>query len=299
MSAARLASFEPQQPRTTLTPRSKTRAHPLRDRANLRLDVTMVIVPVTVTDAADRPLIDLPRERFRIFEDNIEQKISSFGAEDGPVSVGFVIDASSSMKGRMPASILAIQEFLKDTTPGDEFSLVRFSDQPDLVTAFTQDPNEILSALSRVQSAGWTALNDAICFGMQRMKTARNVRRALVVLTDGGDNNSRYSEWEVRNLARESDVRVYSIGILENPRLLDHLAADTGGRTFPVHKLDELPEVAARLSRDLRSQYLIGYSSSNEQNDGKYRRVRVELAEPKRDVPLKVHWRQGYFAPPD
>jgi Ca-activated chloride channel family protein len=120
-----------------------------------------------------------------------------------------------------------------------------------------------------------------------------------VVVNDGGDNNSRYSESEVRNLARESDVRVYSIGILEKVRLLDHLAADTGGRTYPVHKLDDLPEIAQLLSRDLRSQYLIGYSSSNRQNDGKYRRVRVELVQPSRDVPLKVHWRQGYFALPD
>jgi len=259
----------------------------------------MVLVPVTVMDATDQPVLDLQPDRFRLFEDNVEQKIASVTFEEGPVSIGFLFDASSSMKNRMTASLKAIEQFLKTTTKGDEFSLIRFSDQPAVVTGFTQDPNEILGPLSAMQPLGWTALHDAIVLGVQRMKAAKNSRRALVVLTDGGDNNSRYSEGELRSLVRESDVRIYSIGLFERPRLLESLAADTGGRSFWVHKLDDLPNAVARLSRELRSEYVLGYSSSNGQSDGKYRKVRVELVETLRRMPLNVFWRRGYFAPGD
>jgi VWFA-related protein len=262
------------------------------------MDVSLVLVPVTVMDAADRPVLDLPRDRFRIFEDNVEQQITSFAFEDGPVSVCFVFDASSSMKNRMSASTVAIERFLKMAIPGDEFSLVRFSDRPELVTGFTADAGEILSSVASVQPAGWTALHDAILLAAQQMKTARNARKALVVLTDGADNNSRYTVKEVQSLVRESDVRVYSIGIFERPHLLEDLAADSGGRSFWVHKLKDLPDIIERLAREARSEYVLGYFSTNSQNDGKFRRVRVELVESVRRI-LAVHWRGGYYAPAD
>jgi len=259
----------------------------------------MVLVPVTVTDPTDRPVLDLARERFRVFEDNVEQQIASFMFEDGPVSIGFVFDASSSMKNRMTASHDAIRQFLNTTSPDDEFSLVQFSDKPELITDFTRNADDILRAVAGVQPAGWTALNDSIVLAAQQMRHARNKRRALIVLTDGDDNNSRYTEREVRSIVRESDVRVYSIGLMERPRLLADLAADSGGRAFRVHNLKELPDVIDRLGRELRSEYMLGYVSTNAQNDGKFRKVRVELVESLRRIPLSLRFRSGYYAPAD
>jgi VWFA-related protein len=288
-----------QEPKVSITPRNQLRSRTAPLRPNIRSDVTMVLVPVTVTDGTDHPVTDLSSDSFRVFEDDVEQQIVSVAHEEGPVSVGFVFDTSSSMKNRMDRSIEAVRQFLKTLTPKDEFFLVQFADRPKLATGFTRDPDEILSALSFVQPIGWTALHDAICLGIQRMKSARNPRRALIVLSDGGDNDSRYTESEVRDLARESDVRIYSIGIFERPRLLEKLAADTGGRAFWARRLEDLPDTVERLSREFRSVYVLGYSSTNQQNDGKYRKVRVELLETIKRIPLNVFWRRGYFAPPD
>jgi VWFA-related protein len=286
-----------QEPAVSITPRENLhiRSSPLPP--HLRIDSAMVLLPVTVTDATERPITDLAPDSFRVFDDNIEQKIVSFHREDGPVSVGFVFDTSKSMKGRMDRSIAAIEQFLKTLTKGDEYLLVRFSDRPTLVSGFTEDPHYILSSLSFVQPEGWTALNDAICLGIQRIKRAKNSRRALFVLTDGDDNNSRYSDSEVRSLVRESDVQIYSIGLFERPYLLEKLAMDTGGRAFWARKLEDLPKVVEELSRDLRNQYVLGYSPPSRQNDGKYHDVRVEIVETIKLKALNVFWRRGYLAP--
>ena len=259
----------------------------------------MVLVPVTVTDATDRPVTNLQPTSFRIFDNNIEQKILSFHREDGPVSVGFIFDASGSMKNRMDRSVAGIQEFLNNTmVAGDEFFLIRFSDRPVLVKDFTDDPGEILSELSAIEPGGWTALNDAICLGIHKIKRAKNQRRALFVMTDGGDNNSRYSDSEVRSLVRESDVRIYSIGLFERPHFLEKLAEDTGGRALWAHRLKDLPDVIEKLSRDFRNQYVLGYTPNDQSSDGKYRKVRVELIEKTiKHMPLNVFWRGGYYSP--
>jgi VWFA-related protein len=263
----------------------------------MRIDVSQILVPVTVTDSWDRPVTSLPVESFRVFEDNVEQKIESLFREEGPVSVGFLFDASSSMRKRMDRSIKAMEQFLKTSMPGDEYFLVRFSDRPTLVTGFTHEPDQILKELSSIQPQGWTALLDAICLGVHNMKAAKNARRALIILSDGGDNSSRYTESEVRNLVRESDVRVYAIGIFERSRYLEKLAAESGGSAFFAHKLEDLPETVERLSTGFRNQYVLGYSSNNQQRDGKYRRVRVELNRALRLEPWNVGWRRGYYAP--
>jgi len=268
-------------------------------RTNLKIDFSMVMVPVTVTDITDHPVSDLPADAFRVFEDNVEQKVLSLHREEGPVSVGLVFDASTSMKNRLDRSIAAVQQFLKTLNPGDEFFLIRFSDRPTLLTGFTDDADSILSSLSVVRPEGWTALNDAICLGLQTIKHAKNPRRALFVLTDGGDNNSRYSDAEIRSLARESDVRVYSIGLFERPHFLEKLAMDTGGRAIWAHKLQDLPEVVDKLSRDFRNQYVLGYSPAERPKDGKYHSVRVEIVNTIKLMHLNVFWRRGYFAPPE
>jgi len=286
-----------QEPTVSITPCEVLHTCKSVLRPNLRIDSPLVLVPVTVTDPTDHPVTDLAANSFRVFEDNIEQKVVSFHREDGPVSVGFIFDASSSMKGRMDRSIAAIEQFLKTLAKGDEFFLISFSDQPTQLTGFTEDPDSILSSLSFVRPDGWTALNDAICLGTQLIKRGKNSRRALLVLTDGSDNNSRYSNSEVRSLVRESDVRIYSIGLFERPGFLEKLAMDAGGRAIWAHKLADLPKVVDELSRDFRNQYVLGYSPQARQNDGKYHDVRVEIIKTVSLTPLHVYWRRGYFSP--
>ncbi len=283
------------QPKVSLTPREKRAAA----NSNIRLDVKMILVPITVMDLTDKPVENLAPNAFRVFEDDVEQRIVSLSKEEGPVSVGFVFDASSSMKNRMDRSVAAIQQFLETNMPGDEYFLVRFADQPSLVTGFTSNPDDILRELAAIQPQGWTSLNDAICLGVHQMKHAKNSRRALFVLTDGGDNNSRYTESEVKHLVVESDVRTYSVGLFERPRFLEKLAAQTGGQAVWAHSLKDLPEAIERISREFRNQYMIGYSSNNPQNDGKYRKVKVELIESPFHKALHLFWRRGYFAPPE
>ena len=287
-----------QEPRVSITPRDMG-AHGSSFRPILKIDSSMVMVPVTVTDATDHPITDLASSAFRVYEDNVEQQVLSLHHEDGPVSVGFIFDASSSMKNRMDRSFAAMEQFLKSLNKGDEFFLIRFSDRPILVNGFTEDADLLLGSLSLVRPDGWTALNDAICLGLQQMKHARNPRRALFVLTDGGDNSSRYSDAEVRSLARESDARIYSIGLFERPHLLEKLAMDTGGMAVWAHKLQELPEVVDKLSRDFRNQYVLGYSPAERRNDGKYHSIRVEIVKTIKLMQLNVFWRRGYFAPPE
>jgi Ca-activated chloride channel family protein len=291
---ARAADPEPQ---VSITPRAPLRARPASGRATLKVDVNMILLPVTVTDAKDQPVTDLSPDAFRVLEDNVEQQVVSFHREEGPVSVGFIFDASSSMKNRVDRSVAAIKSFVDTFTKGDEFFLIRFSDQPTLVTGFTPDPNEILREMASIQPLGWTALNDAIWFGVQTMRHAKNSRRALIVLTDGGDNNSRYSDSELRKLVQESDVRVYSIGLFERSHFLELLGSESGGRAFWAHRLENLPDTVEKLSREFRNQYVLGYYPKESQKDGKYRRVRVEMIETIKRMPLNVFWRRGYYSP--
>jgi len=288
------------EPRVSITPREPRAPAETAPRPNIRLDVQMVLVPVTVTDSTDHPVNGLPAEAFQVLEDNVEQKIVSFFKEDGPVSVGFIFDTSSSMKDRMDKSVGAIRQFMKTTVPGDEFFLIQFSNSPALVTPFTTDPEEILKPLAQLHPQGWTSLYDAMYLGVHQMKSAKNPRRALFILSDGADNSSRYSESETRSLLMESDVRVFAIGLFAHPRFLEKIAAETGGKTYWVRKLAELPDVVNRLSREFRNQYVIGYSPNRSENDGKYRKVKVELAPSILSAliaPLRVAWRRGYYAP--
>jgi len=276
------------------------RVQPRGDRstaANLRLDVKVILVPVSVTDAVDRPLIKLPVENFRVLEDGVEQKITSFSQEDGPVSIGLLFDTSGSMKSRIDTSLEALKNLFQGSIPGDEFLLVRFSDQAQVLTGFTTSADEIYSKLGRVQPQGWTAMLDAIALGTHHMRSARNSRKALLILSDGGDNNSRFSEAEIRGMVLESDVRVYAIGLFHRSHFLQQLADETGGRVFIAENLKDLPDIVEKLSLEIRSQYMVGYVSSNPHNDGKYRKVKVEVAQPSGAKPVRISWRHGYYAP--
>jgi len=286
-------------PRVSIAPRSVAPRKGAAPHSNLRVDVRMILVPVTVTDPFARPVMDLPADSFHLFENNVEQKIVSLFREEGPVSVGFIFDSSSSMHKRMDRSIAAIRQFLGNAAKGDEFFLVKFADRASLVQGFTPDPEAILDRLSAIQPDGWTALLDAIYLGVQQMKFAKNSRRALFVLTDGGDNSSRYTESEMVNLIRETDVRVFAIGLFERPRFLEKIAAESGGKAYLAHNLKDLPETVDRMSNEIRSQYILGYYTNNPENDGKYRKLKVALAPSSPPKSLSVVWRHGYYAPLD
>jgi Ca-activated chloride channel homolog len=286
------------EPRVSITPRVPREPNPgVRNAGTIRLDIKVVLIPVTVTDTWDRPVMDLQKNEFHLFEDNVEQKVIYLSNEEAPASVGVIFDASGSMRNKIDTSIAAVDQFFRTTLPGDEFLLVRFSDSPHLVTGFTDDTREISGWLHSTRPGGWTALHDAIYLGVHKMKTARNARKALVVLSDGGDNHSRYSAPEIRDLVREADVRIYSIGLslgmLQGSRFLETISGETGGRLIKVRKMEELPEAIEKVSRDLRSQYLLGYYSTNPQNDGRYRKVRVQVSQPN----VHASWRRGYYAP--
>ena len=279
-------------------------------KANLRVDVNRVLVPVTVTDPINRFVTDLDQDVFEIYEDKIKQTIVSFGSEDAPLSIGIVFDTSASMGAKLERSRLSVAEFFKTANPEDEAFLVEFSDRPQLVVPMTHNLEEIQNRLTFTQSKGRTALLDGIYLALNTMKKARNPRKALIVISDGGDNSSRYTSTEVKNLVREADVQIYGIGIYESgggrgrtpeelsgPEMLRDLSEPTGGRHFVVENMDLLPDVAAKIGIELRNQYIVGYSPTNQARDGKYRKITVKLV-PQRGLPtLHASWRTGYFAP--
>ena len=283
-----------QESQVNLTPRRVDSAK--RPLPNLRVDVKLIVVPVSVTDAFDRPITALTKQSFRLLEDGVEQTITSFAREDAPVSLGLLFDTSGSMKTRIEASVEAVKQFFQTTMPGDEFFALQFADQARILGGFTADPAEIHGKLGIIEPKGWTALLDAIAVGTHQMKAAKNRRRVLLVLSDGNDNNSRFSESEIRSMVIESDVRVYAICLNYKPRVLRRLADETGGKILVTQSIGELPDVVRRLSAEIRSQYLLGYSSAA-QNDGKYHKVKVEILQPPGERPLQASWRRGYYAP--
>ena len=254
-----------------------------------------VLIPVTVTDGMDRPVLDIQRQQFRIYEDGIEQPICDVSREEGAISIGIVLDTSGSMETKLSQSLEAIREFTRLSLPNDEFSLTEFNDRPSSVVGFSADPRRIETAVAAARADGATALFDALYLAMHQMKAARHARKILLVLSDGGDNCSRYNRREVMSLQREGDVRVFALSILHRSRVLEDLADESGGRAYRVRNIQELPELAGRLSAEAHAQYILSYTPRNPRNDGKYRRVRVELIRPVGASPLRTSWRQGYY----
>jgi VWFA-related protein len=299
------------QEKVQITPRAKPKTgEAAGPRSNIRVDTTLVQIPVTVTDPLNRFVTGLEAENFRVFEDKAEQKLVQFSNEDAPLAIGIVFDCSGSMGNKLEKSRQAVSQFFKTANPEDEFFLVEFNDNPTLVSGFTHNTEQIQNKLTFTQSKGKTALLDGIVMAMNEMKKAKNPRKALLVISDGGDNNSRYTEGEIKNRVKEADVQVYAIGIYEpassrgrtaeelsGPSLLTELAEQTGGRQFPVENLNELPDVATKIGIELRNQYVLFYNPSNRERDGKYRRVQVKLVQPKGLPPLRAFWRTGYYAP--
>ncbi|MFZ0911346.1 MAG: VWA domain-containing protein [Candidatus Acidiferrales bacterium] len=275
---------------------------------SMKVDVDMTLVNVTVTDPYGRLVTGLEQNNFRVFEDNTEQEVVRFSSEDVPISMGVIFDMSGSMADKFEKSRLAAVQFFKTANPQDEFCLVDFNDRAQLASPFTPSVEELQDRLMYSSAHGQTALFDGVYLGLSQMKGAQNSKKALLIISDGGDNHSRYSETDVRKYLKEADVQLYAIGIFdqgefktieekEGPELLSEMTELTGGRTFTVSNLSDLPDVASKISMELRNQYVLGYRPSDRARDGRWRKIKVRLRPPKGLPPLQVFARTGYFAP--
>jgi Ca-activated chloride channel family protein len=261
----------------------------------IRTDVHQVLIPTTVTDSHGHPVQGLRKQDFRLLEDGVERPLANFFVADGPISIGIILDISGSVRNKVAEARQAVSEFLRLSSPKDEFFLITFKDEPELVRPFTTDVKDIESDLQAVQPMGWTALYDAMVVGIQQMKRASWDRRVLLVLSDGADNNSRYTRAEVKNLIREADVRIFSVSVQSHTPALDDLAAESGGRGYRVPKLEELPETIARLSAEAHAEYVLGYTPPERPQDGKYHVVKVEVPQPPGEPRVHISWRHGYY----
>lgn len=273
----------------------------------MRVDVNLVLVPVTITDPDNRLVTGLEKDNFSVFDAGVQQQIRHFSSEDAPVSIGVIFDISGSMSNKIDKSREAIVEFFKTANPDDEFFVITFNDKPQVLADFTDRIEDIQAKLTLAQPKDRTSLLDAIYLGMNKMRQAKYERKALLVISDGGDNHSRYTENEIKSMVRESDVQIYGIGIydtmgatpeeVKGPGLLSEISDWTGGRTFPIDNVNELADVATKIGVELRNQYVIGYRPSKPGRDGKWRKIKVRLNPPKGLPPLHVFAKTGYYAP--
>ena len=273
----------------------------------MKVDVDLVLVPVTITDPMNRLVTGLDKENFQLFEGNTHQDIRTFSSEDAPVSLGVIFDSSGSMSSKMDRAKDAVIEFFKTANPQDEFFMITFSDEPEEVSDFTSSVDEIQNKLVFEVPRRRTALLDAIYMGVSKMRKAKYAKKALLIISDGGDNHSRYTENEIRSLVKEADVMIYAIGIYDRyasaieerlgPQLLSDITELTGGRAFTIDNPNDLGDVATKIGVELRNQYVLGYRPNKIVRDGKWRKIKVKLLPPKGLPPLRVYARTGYYAP--
>jgi Ca-activated chloride channel family protein len=234
----------------------------------------------------------------------------NFSSEDVPISIGVILDLSGSMANKLGKAKEAALQFFKTANPQDEFFLVGFNERAQLLSSFTHNVEDLQSAMLPASAKGKTALLDAIYLGLNQMRIASNGKRALLIISDGGDNSSRYTEKDIKRIVREADTQLYSIGIfdpveyrsrtleeLNGPTLLSETTELTGGRAFSVENINELPDIAAKIGAELRNQYILGYHPSNRARDARWRKIKIKLRTPKGLPPLSVYAKTGYYAP--
>jgi len=278
------------------------------DTKPLRVDVDTVLVPVTVVDVANRPVISLEKQNFELYDGGEQQTLRYFSTEDPPISVGVLLDLSSSMTDKIETARVALREFFANSNPDDDYFVIGISDRPTLVADSTRSTGTIENQLSLTEPYGHTALLDSIYAGLNKLRRGRYPRRALVIISDGGDNHSRYTAKEIRALVEEADVEIYALGIFskvfktyeeaKGESLLSMITQATGGQTIKVNDIDELPQAAAALSTLMRNQYVLGYQPGGKQNDAnQWHKITVRVLPPKQGTVLHVYNKQGYLAP--
>jgi Ca-activated chloride channel family protein len=284
-----------------LDPSLKTHTKPYK------VEVDLVLVPVTITDPMNRLVTGLEKENFVVMDNGQRQEIRHFSSEDAPISLGVIFDMSGSMKDKIEKSREAVVDFFKTANPQDEFFMVAFNEKPVLLSDFTQSIESIQGQLVYAEPHGRTALLDSIYLAISKMREARNQKKALLIISDGGDNHSRYTESEIRSMVKEADVQIYAIGIFSpnpgtpeeqsGPATLSSITDVTGGRTFTVDNPNELADIATKIGIELRNQYVLGYRPKTPVKDGKWRKIKVKLNPPKGLPPLTVYAKSGYYAP--
>ena len=302
-----------------LTPRVKSNEVKIAAAGNapelkprpMRVDVDLVLVPVTVTDSFSRPVMTLTKEDFLLYEGEQPQRVQYFSNEDSPISVALVLDFSASMKNKVEYERQAVGEFFTIANPADEYFAIGVSRKPRLLANSATSIETLENALATMEPQGGTALFDGIYLGLQQLRTAHYKRKALVIVSDGGDNESRYTLKEIRSMVVESDVMVYAIGLFDDAPLplfktleerwgrktLGSITDMSGGRTIAADARDQIPQIAGIISRELRYQYVLGYRPSSEARDGKWRKVRVSTVTGEGHPHLHVHYKEGYLAP--
>jgi Ca-activated chloride channel homolog len=268
-----------------------------------KVGVETVFVKVSVTDPLSRYVTGLEKDHFKVYEDRVEQTISHFNQQAAPISVGLIFDVSASMKdnNNIKKAKNAITRFLQAGNPDDEYFLITFNQKTTLVQSFTPQTSSVQNDVAFQKPGGRTAMYDAVYLGLDQIQTAKNEKKALILITDGEDNSSRYSPSEVREFAKESDVQIYAIG--EEGKLgygrseIQSLVGMTGGRTFFPNNFNELDYYIDLVHAELRTQYVLGYVPTNKTHDGKWRRIKIKLDAPQGLPKLIVHAKEGYYAP--
>ena len=275
----------------------------------MRVDVDLVLVPVIVVDSMSRPVIDLPQQNFSLLESGVQQQIRYFSHEDGPISVALVLDFSGSMRDKIEFVHQAVDEFFQNANPDDDYYVISVSNKPTLIADASQSTNTILARLATVEPKGMTSLYDSIYLGVNKLRSSRYKRRAMVIVSDGGDNHSRYTLKEMKSVLAESDILTYSIGIFDDipiplfksieerwgRKWLDEVTRVSGGRNISADDRRQIPQIAGLISREMRSQYVLGYRPTDSHKDGKWRKISVKLVE--NPFQMHVHFKEGYLAP--
>lgn len=275
-----------------------------------KIRTDLVSLTLTVTDLYGRYVSGLTKSAFTVIDNNKEQEITYFSDADAPVSVGVLFDVSGSMSGEKIAKARnALKRFINTSHPSDEYFLIAFNSKAQLLMDRTRDGDALLQKLTLVQPRQNTALYDAVYLGIERVTRGSHQKRALLIISDGQDNSSRYNFGEVRRLMKESDVVTYAVGIIDSgdvgsslgmqgQSFLDELTSVTGGKSFYPSSNVEMDEIFERIALELRHQYSIGYTPSDFSPDGKWRKVRVRVKPPRGLPRLSVRGREGYYATP-
>jgi Ca-activated chloride channel family protein len=279
-----------------------------RPVATIKTD--LVTLTLTVTDLYGRYVSGLGKNAFTIIDNNIEQDIEFFSDSDAPVSIGILFDVSGSMNGeKIRKAQKALERFINTSHPSDEYFLIAFNNRAQLLLDRTRDGEAVLRKLTLVQPKSNTALYDAVYLGAERVTRGSHQKKAMLIISDGQDNSSRYNFGEVRKLMKESDVVTYAVGIMDGgdagsvlgmqgQAFLDELTSVTGGKSFYPQSDVEMDEIFERIALELRHQYSIGYTPKNFEPDGKWRKVKVRVKPPRGLPRLTVRHRDGYYATP-
>jgi Ca-activated chloride channel family protein len=307
------AAYAQQAEQAQQTKQTQQAQEPPADKAQqanptVKVDVDLVLVTATVTDPQNRYVTGLEKENFQVWEDRIEQGIAYFSSEDVPLSVGLVFDVSGSMKDKIATARDAASTFLKTGNPDDEYFLVSFANRPEVVEDFTSDISRLQNHLIFTAAKGMTALYDSVYVGLEKLKEGTQPKKALLLITDGEDNRSRYTFSNVKEFVKEQDVQIYAIGIVNDwnsqlgsgrtgRALIEELTELTGGRAFFPDSVYELEDICTKIAVELKNQYVIGYKSTNEAKDGKWRKLRLKINPPKGLPNLSIRNKPGYYAP--